>query len=109
MSLFTGLDYWTDLLCPASMMSEEVGHCMLPYLRDRTLELAKDSLLVAVLKHTEADPSLIPEQNSTEQQFSVLNWLRSVIKCVLNYIPEPIKLVFSAILLSFAGISFCVL
>ena len=28
---------------------EEVGHCMLPYIRDQILELAKDSLLVAVL------------------------------------------------------------
>ena len=41
------------------------------------------------------------------------NWLRNI-KCTLNYIPESIKhtkLVFSAILLSFArdqvGISFC--
>ena len=26
---------------------EEVGHCMLPYIRDRILELAKDRLLVS--------------------------------------------------------------
>ena len=30
------------------------------------------------------------------------DWLKHVIKCPLNYIPEPIKVVFSAMLLSFA-------
>ena len=25
-------------------VAEEVGHCMLPYIRDQTLELAKDGL-----------------------------------------------------------------
>ena len=91
-----------DLLCPASMMSKEVGHCMLQYIKSQILELAKDSLLVFVLEHTEADPSLIlskTQQGSRKHQFSMLNWLRNVIKCALNYIPEPIKLVFSAILL----------
>ena len=39
--------------------SEEVGH------KNQILELVNESLLVVVLKHTEADPSLIPEQNST--------------------------------------------
>ena len=34
-------------------------------LRDQILEQAEDSLLVAVLQHAEADPSLIPEQNSS--------------------------------------------
>ena len=37
---------------PAAMPAvhaEEVGHCMLPYIRDQILELAKDSLLVVVL------------------------------------------------------------
>ena len=36
--------------------------------------------------------------------FSVLNWLRNIIECTLNYIPEPIKhtkVVFSDILLIF--------
>ena len=28
---------------------EEVGHCMLPYIRDQILELVNESLLVAVL------------------------------------------------------------
>ena len=43
---------------------------------------------------TEADPSLIPnqtQQDSRKHHFSVLNWLRNVIKCTLNYISEPIK------------------
>ena len=31
------------------------------------------------------------QQDSRKHQFSVLNWLRNVIKCALNYIPEPIK------------------
>ena len=30
-------------------MPEEVGHCMLPYIRDQILELVNESLLVAVL------------------------------------------------------------
>ena len=30
-------------------LQRRVGHCMLPYIRDQILELAKDSLLVAVL------------------------------------------------------------
>ena len=42
---------------------EEVGHCMLPYIRDQILELVNESLLVAVLQLTEVDPSPIPEQN----------------------------------------------
>ena len=29
--------------------SEEVGHCMLPYIRDQILELVNETLLVAVL------------------------------------------------------------
>ena len=29
--------------------TEEVGHCMLPYIRDQILELVNESLLVAVL------------------------------------------------------------
>ena len=33
---------------------------MLPYIRDQILELVNESLLLAVLKHTEADLSLIP-------------------------------------------------
>ena len=41
-------------------MPEEVGYCMLPYVRDQILEVVNESLLVAVLKHTEADLSLIP-------------------------------------------------
>ena len=36
---------------------------MLPYIRDQILELVNESLLVAVLQHTEVDPSPIPEQN----------------------------------------------
>ena len=28
---------------------EEVGHCMLPYIRDQILKLVNESLLVAVL------------------------------------------------------------
>ena len=28
---------------------EEVGHCMLPYIRDQILELVNESLLIAVL------------------------------------------------------------
>ena len=28
--------------------AEEVGHCMLPYIRDQILELAKESLLVVL-------------------------------------------------------------
>ena len=31
------------------------------------------------------------QQDSRKHQFSVLNWLRNVIKCALNYISEPIK------------------
>ena len=31
------------------------------------------------------------QQDSRKHQFSVLNWLRNVIKCASNYIPEPIK------------------
>ena len=34
-------------------------------IRDQILEQAEDSLLVAVLQHAEADPSLISEQNSS--------------------------------------------
>ena len=37
--------------------SEEVGHCMLPYIRDQILELVNESLLVVLLQHTEADSS----------------------------------------------------
>ena len=35
---------------------EEVGHCMLPYIRDQILELVEEDLLVALLRYTEADP-----------------------------------------------------
>ena len=31
------------------VFTEEVGHCMLPYIRDQILELVNESLLVAVL------------------------------------------------------------
>ena len=34
----------SDLLC-----LEEIGHCILPYIRDQILELVNESLLVAVL------------------------------------------------------------
>ena len=59
--------YWhivnTHTLCwPCA---EEVGHCMLPYIRDQILVLVNESLLVVVLQFTEVDPSLIPEQNWT--------------------------------------------
>ena len=60
------------------------------------MELAKDSLLVVYLQCTEADP---------QAKLDMIAENTSVIKCALNYIPEPIqhmKLVFSAILLSFA-------
>ena len=30
-------------------LPEEVGHCMLPYIRDQILELVNETLLVAVL------------------------------------------------------------
>ena len=32
-----------------SEYAEEVGHCMLPYIRDQILELVNETLLVAVL------------------------------------------------------------
>ena len=32
-----------------TLQAEEVGHCMLPYIRDQILELVNESLLVAVL------------------------------------------------------------
>ena len=32
-----------------TFIAEEVGHCMLPYIRDQILELVNKSLLVAVL------------------------------------------------------------
>ena len=40
--------YPRQLVCGSSY-PEEVRHCMLPYIRDQILELAKDRLLVAVL------------------------------------------------------------
>ena len=33
----------------AHFIPEEVGHCMLPYIRDQILEVVNESLLVAVL------------------------------------------------------------
>ena len=35
--------------CSEQYGAEEVGHCMLPYIRDQILELVNESLLVAVL------------------------------------------------------------
>ena len=81
--------------------SEEVGH------KSQTSELVNESLLVVVMAHRSwSEPNPQPKLNSIAENtgFSVLNWIRNVIYCALNYIPEPIKhtkLVFSAILLSF--------
>ena len=37
------------MLIAEGLKAEEVGHCMLPYIRDHILELVNKSLLVAVL------------------------------------------------------------
>ena len=53
---------------------------------------------------SQPDPRAKLHSTAENTGFSVLNYLRNVIWCTLNYIPEPIKhtkLVFSAILLSF--------
>ena len=73
---------------------------MLPYIRVQILELAYESLLVVLLLHTEADPSPIPAR-SRKHQFSVLNWLRNVIKLTFLSQLSTLKPVFS-MLLSFA-------
>ena len=39
---------WVRARSETSGAQEEVGHCMLPYIRDRILELVNESLLVVV-------------------------------------------------------------
>ena len=41
--------YIQELLVAYWLKPEEVGHCMLPYIRDQILELVNESLLVAEL------------------------------------------------------------
>jgi len=38
------------------------------------LELVKENLLVVLSRHTEADPSLIPNRIAENTGFSALNW-----------------------------------
>ena len=58
---------------------------MFQCINNQILELAKKACW-QFCYNTEADPN----QDSRKHQFSVLTWLRNVIKCALNLIPEPI-------------------
>ena len=49
------------------------------------------SSVIAYRSSSQPDPRPKLNRIAENTGFSVLNWLRNVIKCALNYIPEPIK------------------